>query len=1337
MRTLIKGPNLQSTDARRLTGAGDVEAGAVLRFLPISGESYDVQCVHGEQVIFLQTNSGRPPAQVRWPSGFTYWVHWKDLVRVAAKDDRRIELHHFSHGLLATTQPVKEDCVERACLFVEVCIRILLRDLVRQRQSEEPAAERSVLSVHVSPTSLDQQTLTTVLSTSQSTAASIFNEAMRSAFTVLKGFPPVTVSGVPAARLGEKLNGKYYPVLGETCAGKPVYKKVDADMWAEFDSEKQRWQFKPADSRGTDQALMHSQCDTNTVANTVDAVTSGWKVSDQSAFVVQAGVKVLRGTGASNMMIVSHAIPITAAERDLCQPDDAVLFALVEIIDMHMPVLVGMLEEGHDKQSADSTEGIAHMMGLFRIMNMNLQAAVKDDASTVGSRSSEAGRMASREDMEELRVSSGEGTMQYLFDGNSRTEWETDSSGPPHWIEVKLAAGLEILSVEVDFDDGDDISYRPALVKLEFIPPGQGGWQTLDSTDSISISSHGKHTLMSNMGGKSLSGLKLSVLRNNDNGCDSRIRALKIMIAHASAETAEGCADHALGVSTRRHVFECAKRCNVGLRRLMQEVLSAPKTADGAAHHGASSRIDVLLAAADQYLDLSVAAYCASPSNVCVALLRDVLAEIERLDVLSHDDRDGFHVQVMYQVLYQVLISFRTPESALRLIGCSRGRDGDTVQFGLVETLFSHLAIYTNKVGEGPDSRTASSYDALVLAAMVSLLFKLQCAIFLVNNPQVMNRYVLSYAQSCVSCLGEWVAKGTGVKLQRLLSLSYVPTTLMPLLMHLGKVNWTAFDHDCKLALAELALLLQKVVDINPATLCKEEEEEEEKEEEGGGEEEEEEEGEEDEDEEKEVATSSSRRKWPLSVRSILAPFGTFNGMPERIAAWIAVSAQTLGHLLAHKLLSINVESSQSQSISAVMSYRCLFANGLRLTFDDYDSLKNKYDGEATNCDVIGAAGSGLNSNVSHSTPAETGAKSDKTAAAGATGLERQQVLLRLLQLMQEQKRLKLDPIKLQLGKNYIQKSDEQAEHVNAIFKAFLHHCALVYPADVESDVKLHVLECFEQAISMILDMIHKHGRDQAPAFISAVGARGVFLSTSTRPAILSLSAARDEQIVAHSEATPLFLTSSIPTTFHWSHGLLRAQSDPNIMVGAAATPTTARKLARFLSESELSPEKSTRRSAKSLWRKIRTRTRLIGIYVIQRKRRMVAAAARAFMLDGNLSLDDVLQVAKDVERSKNSVKESLKICAMLCSSYHGAMLDAFRALSFGSLCSGWNLMLDFGICEGLEVELKDFLVANATAVFKGDTTEGNRQRTRLMPILQSVTVSASVLQRTAGGISR
>ena len=82
------------------------------------------------------------------------------------------------------------------------------------------------------------------------------------------------------------------------------------------------------------------------------------------------------------------------------------------------------------------------------------------------------------------------------------------------------------------------------------------------------------------------------------------------------------------------------------------------------------------------------------------------------------------------------------------------------------------------------------------------------------------------------------------------------------------------------------------------------------------------------------------------------------------MTAWIAVSAQTLGHLLAHKLLSINVESSEAQSISTVMMYSSLFANGLK-----------------------------------HSAPAH--GRTTKGAAIHATSDERRQVLLRLLEFMQ------------------------------------------------------------------------------------------------------------------------------------------------------------------------------------------------------------------------------------------------------------------------------------------------------------------------------------------------
>jgi len=415
---------------------------------------------------------------------------------------------------------------------------MLLRDVARlQRHPEEPAEERSALSDHVLPTSLDEQTLTTGLSTSQSAAAIIFNQATRSSvFSLLEKLPPpVTISGVPEETQQKKLNGQYFPVPGETCGGKPVYKSVSTDMWIEFYSQTKSWHFKSEKSRGKKECSMYSQGE-ETSANTVDAVSSGWKVYNHSSkqWEVQQSVKVQRGTGASHMMIGSQAIPITAAERDLCMPDDAVVLSLVERIDVHMSVLVHMLE-GQQEHAADPTEGIAQMLGLLRIMTMNLRALSKDSISTVTSGSSKAGRVASRADMEELRVSSGEGKMLHLFDGNSGTEWQTASGGgPPHWIEIKLTAGFRIESVEVDFRTDDD--YRPNAMKLEFYDGL--AWRALEDTESIRISSHGKHTLINGIA-QTFTGLKLHVLSNRDNGRESRMRALNISI------TEDGLHQHA------------------------------------------------------------------------------------------------------------------------------------------------------------------------------------------------------------------------------------------------------------------------------------------------------------------------------------------------------------------------------------------------------------------------------------------------------------------------------------------------------------------------------------------------------------------------------------------------------------------------------------------------------------------------------------------------------------------------------------------------------------------------------------------------------------------------
>jgi hypothetical protein len=63
--------------------------------------------------------------------------------------------------------------------------------------------------------------------------------------------------------------------------------------------------------------------------------------------------------------------------------------------------------------------------------------------------------------------------------------------------------------------------------------------------------------------------------------------------------------------------------------------------------------------------------------------------------------------------------------------------------------------------------------------------------------------------------------------------------------------------------------------------------------------------------------------------------------------------------------------------------------------------------------------------------------------------------------------------------------------------------------------------------------------------------------------------------------------------------------------------------------------------------------------------------------------------------------------------------------------------MLDAGVCEFLEFELRDFLRTNYTAVLSKDTVDDGDGRFKFLSPLFSVAVSSAVLQRTAAGIAR
>jgi len=378
-----------------------------------------------------------------------------------------------------------------------------------------------------------------------------------------------------------------------------------------------------------------------------------------------------------------------------------------------------------------------------------------------------------------------------------------------------------------------------------------------------------------------------------------------------------------------------------------------------------------------------------------------------------------------------------------------------------------------------------------------------------------------------------------------------------------------------------------------------------------------------------------------------------------------------------------------------------------------------------------------------------------------------QNVLLRLLELLQLQERLKLQPMMHLLARNYLTKNLEQSRAVHMIFSAFLYHCALLCPAleQLKEEAKLHVLECFEISLSMILEPIFKD-RAQAPDIIAKMAERAEFLMTTTNPAIVSASAAHVNQM-EKIEDKPLFLNSfqllgAGNTPFSGKTGLVKAKSE----LLNRRDNTAEHKIGRYLSESNLPSAQlnffltaegrkkgeerreesaslqSASRSAQKLWRKVRQRTSMIGFFaafIAQRKRKHVAQTVRRFCLnDQGVSLVQVQQVVADVEKCKISATDSLNICTLLCSSggYSGAQLDSFRTLCLGTLCRTWQTMLDGGVCDHLEVQLRDFLFTNCTAILSEEEKTLTVPRARFSPGLYSVGVASAVLQRTPASIT-
>jgi hypothetical protein len=234
--------------------------------------------------------------------------------------------------------------------------------------------------------------------------------------------------------------------------------------------------------------------------------------------------------------------------------------------------------------------------------------------------------------------------------------------------------------------------------------------------------------------------------------------------------------------------------------------------------------------------------------------------------------------------------------------------------------------------------------------------------------------------------------------------------------------------------------------------------------------------------------------------------------------------------------------------------------------------------------------------------------------------------LLKLLELMQQQTRLRLDPPRQQKARNFLSASSANARAVCSIFGAFLYHCGLPLPRGGQDagEVSVQVLECFEQGITLILGVLFDpRKRDQASSIITNMKRRADFLRLRLSPAMHSARGSVQGTDTSDIAQAPLYLTSRAPHAR--AAGTLQRSQSEILQQSNVTTSAPVRRLGRYLSEADVdaatagsedapgqeavAPGRGAgARNAKSLWRRLRQRTGLISFLLLMRKRKLVAS---------------------------------------------------------------------------------------------------------------------------------
>ena len=491
-------------------------------------------------------------------------------------------------------------------------------------------------------------------------------------------------------------------------------------------------------------------------------------------------------------------MPLTAAESQLCLPEDAVLVFLANSAAAHIArrpecfsVEGGMLTRApvssitvaEDTAYVETVEWLRSLIGLFRVLNMNMASALQE-MRPANTRSTQTGYAKI------VRVGG--------FGGRS--------SCAIIYRDAETAGIQDASRIQFKYGEGSVRGARPGqahpplhdLAAAHDVATGEWKVPAFGSLEER----YRFHLFVD--------GVERFYWKRGPNTPDHFFTADDDEEGHVCAGIVEA--------DTAMRMLQTAKSWIAAFEHSISAGIH-----EAAAGRPAECRLklqlwhDELAASLASFLAQSVTLHAwTSDSEAFLNFVRDELATLSEADEQPSKQRTQ-------QVLYHALLTVRSPGDALQFLGCRRGpRAWHDVARGtlphaphawsVVETLFATSIRYASQ--RATETRAPGTFEvshaAPLAAALVSSLFKLQAAVFISKIPAAYDGYVALYLKFALQLLIALEETGAGLSV---VAHSYLPATLMPLLLHLGKIEWSTLQASTRRALVQFAIRLQELVE--------------------------------------------------------------------------------------------------------------------------------------------------------------------------------------------------------------------------------------------------------------------------------------------------------------------------------------------------------------------------------------------------------------------------------------------------------------------------------------------------------------------------------------------